>query len=354
VAGFVSRRLVFAVAITAILSLCAGAALAATRLASSSPDRSDGPNYTIDIQAVFDGRGNPVLVANFSPNGALAKPRWSVCPPADPSTCTPAASDGQFLNAGPTPAGTIFEARASYKSKVYVARSATWLGTVHATSSPRLIGAAKYGARVTPQAGSWAGGWQPVPGYRPPAGGDSGGRGPSFDALSVEACRSPGVRHCVNLTAQGTTNPNAGPSPRIGAAVTGWHLYAFDEREPPDLAIAGVGYSNAAEIPVDKPGITIAHSAAAGPVTGPPSPQVSILHRWIDRRGQALVARVHCVVPCHVRLEAFGKTAAPAIQTTLTGERLLGVPRRRLSGGTVKVSLYVGDGPEVNGRTRIR
>lgn len=41
---------------------------------------------------------------------------------------------------GPTPAGTVFEARSVYKGKVYTARTATWMGTVHATAAPRLTG----------------------------------------------------------------------------------------------------------------------------------------------------------------------------------------------------------------------
>ena len=345
---------VLLVAFVAVLLLGGGIALAATRHGGASPRRSSPSRYHIDIQAIFDGRGNPALVANFSPNGGLATPRWLVCPPAHPAICGPARTDGQFLKAGPTPAGTVFEARASYRGKVYLARTATWLGTVRAVSPPTLTGRARYGATVTPHPGRWSGGWQPVPGYRPPPGDSTGGRGPSTDDLNVEACRTPTAARCVNLTPQGAVLPYGTRPPVIGAAITGRYLFAFDQRFAPDVAFAGGGYSPAAAVGVVDPGPTIARSAALGPIKGPPRPRVAILHHALIRRRRVLVARLRCSVRCHVLLDVSDRRLNATGHATVTGDALVGVPARALGRGRLKVEIYVGDGPPITGITHLR
>jgi hypothetical protein len=41
--------------------------------------------HVVGGQTVFDKAGNPNLVANFAPDGGLAKPTWSSCPLPDVS-----------------------------------------------------------------------------------------------------------------------------------------------------------------------------------------------------------------------------------------------------------------------------
>ena len=239
----------------------------------------------VDVMAGFTASGNPSLVANFAPNGGLAKPRWSICPPAHPTTCASAGVHDQFFQPGPTPAGTVFEASVRYRGKSYVTRTATWSGTVHATSLPQLSGMPSYGHAVVAHAGRWAGGWQAIPGYRYPKYDSSAGRAPSSDVLNIEACRTPTGHECVNLTPQGAEVFEKRPAV-VGSALTGRYLFAFDERFPPDVAIAGVGYDNAASIPPVKTGPTTTRSAPLGPISGPAPPRVTLFHRALAHHGR--------------------------------------------------------------------
>jgi hypothetical protein len=93
-------------------------------------------SYGVDIQTVFDKAGTPNLVANFAPDGGLAKPTWSSCPLPDVNLCTP-ASKSQFPEPGPTPAGSVFQASATYKGHTYTARTPPWRGTVSERSDVR-------------------------------------------------------------------------------------------------------------------------------------------------------------------------------------------------------------------------
>lgn len=249
-----AKRKLFA-ALTAIGLISAASAVAAAG-ASDGPsstrprdrvptaDRASAPiTYGVNVQAVYDKAGNPDLTGNFSPDGGVAKPIWSICPPPDVSVCTPANSKSQFLEAGPTPAGTVFQATATYNGNTYLARSALWQGTVRATTRPRLEGSARYGAPVKPHGASWAGGW-----------------GSEFDLVSVEACRTRDARRCVNLSAPEGYGFSNRP-PVVGAWFTGWYLFAFDQRLPHDILFAEPGYGSAAAVPPVKAGQTVARSA---------------------------------------------------------------------------------------------
>jgi hypothetical protein len=262
-------RLPAVLVVIALLAVGAGLAMGA----SSSRDRdARQARHWVSIQAVYDRSGNPSLVANFSPNGGLAKPRWFVCTPNTGRGCVPAHGSGQSLDPGRVPAGTVFEARARYRGVRYSARSALWEGTVHAVRRPELVGRVRFGGRVTARKGIWAGGWQPRPVHERPAD-PSGGHGPSIDALSVEACRTRAARDCVNLTAQGKFQQFSRRPAVVGAWFTGWYLFAFDQREGPDLAIAEPGEPHPSAIPPVKPGPTVAHSMPGGPIIGPPDPR---------------------------------------------------------------------------------
>lgn len=139
----------------------------------------------------------------------------------------------------------------------------------------------------------------------------------------------------------------------IGASLTGRYLFAFDQRYPPDSVIAGVGYFNAASIPPVKPGITTTRSAPLGPIVGPPAPQVALLHRAIVQGDRVLVAHVRCSVACHIHIEALDRNSGSVGETTMTGSRLVGVARRRMIDGPLQVHLFVGDGPQIQGTSRL-
>ena len=324
------------------------------RLGRPGRGSSAPTSYGVDIQAVYDTAGNPSLVANFASDGGLAKPRWSICSPPNVNICTRAHSASQFLTPGSTPAGTVFEATAIYKGKSYVARTAAWLGTVRATVSPRLAGRPRYGAAVTPHGASWIGGWQADPGYRPPDGGDSGGRGANFDFRSVEACRTRAARRCVNLSAPAERGGFSKRPPVVGAWFTGWYLFAFDQRFAYDTAFGLPGYGSPAVVPVVKAGATVARSVPLGPVIGPRAPQVSILHDAILRDERVLVARVRCSVRCHVWLQVDDNHTGSGARVTLTGSGLVGIPRQQLRDGPLNIQIYVDTGPLVRGKSQLR
>lgn len=327
-----------------------------TRPSATTPHRQGAhtaPSYGVDIQAVYDKAGNPSLVANFVPDGALAKPRWSICEPPNTSVCKPAKSTGQFLNPGPTLAGTVFEATASYNGTTYVARSAVWLGAVRAVVSPTLDGVPRHGTRVAPRGARWTGGWHTDPTFKASEGLGSGGRGPDFDYLSVEACRTPDATHCVNLSAPAASGFSKRP-PVVGSWFTGWYLFAVDQRFAHDTAFALPGYIIPAAVPPVKLGATAAHSAGLGPVVGPQAPKISILRHAILRRHRVLVARLRCSVPCRAWLQVNDDRTGSAAHVEITGSARVGVPLRHLRRGPLTVQLYVDDGPLVNGSSQLR
>jgi hypothetical protein len=316
----------------------------------------DGQAADVQIQQSYDRHGNPSLVANANVTGSPARPRWSICTTADASPCAPVVhargyDTSAFLNPGTTAPGTVFEATLTYKGKTSVARTAVWKGTVHAVSPPSLSGSAHFHAVVVPHGAVWAGGWAGLP--QPRTAGAAGGP-PNVDEVNVEACRTPSGRHCVNLTAQGRTTAFSHRPPVVDNWFTGWYLFAFDQRIAAPQIIAEPGYGTASIIPVVKVDATHARSLPLGPVMGPPSPRVAILHRAILRAGRVLVARVRCVVRCAVSISASDRYAASEARTTLIGSALLGVPARRVRHGGLDVRVQVGAGPEITARATLR
>jgi hypothetical protein len=126
---------------------------------------------------------------------------------------------------------------------MYVGRTPPWRGTVRATSRPVLDGDARVGAKVTPVAGRWEGGW-----------------GGEFDRVRVQSCRTAHARSCVNLSAQGD-----GPAV-IRPRYAGWYLFAFDERFAKDTAFAEPGYGSPEAVPVVAEGSTVSRSDPYGPI----------------------------------------------------------------------------------------
>jgi|SRR5579875_843679 len=234
---------------------------------SPAPAVQIRPHHGVAIQAVYDPSGNPVLDANFTPNGALAKPRWSICAPPDTRVCRTVASSSQELIPGPTGAGTLFKATALYRGTTYSAISAVWQGQVHAVSRPALRGAVRVGAQVTPTIASWRGGWKAEASYHQQDGVASGGRAAATDQLSVEACRTRSGTRCLNLTPQsGASADSTGRAVRIAKRFKGWYLFAFDQHVAGDTAFATPGYSSPENAPTLHVGPTVARSRPYGPV----------------------------------------------------------------------------------------
>jgi|SRR5579884_2009666 len=223
----------------------------ASRHAVARPGRGRW-RYAVAIQAVFDARGNPVLVANFTPDGSLARPAWSICRPAAlgrRQACVFAAAP-IALQPGREPAGTRFLAWARFRGRRYVA-SVTWRGRVRALARPGVDGTPRVGAAVLPLPGRWAGGW-----------------GTESDQLGLEACRTRSGRHCVMLSGGQAFCPPAAARARIPARFRGWYVFALDARSAHDEVCAGIGYGSPEAVPAWPVGETVARSAPVGPIRG--------------------------------------------------------------------------------------
>lgn len=236
--------------------LIAAAALAAGLLAAllpgagartGPPPTGGGPpppsGLRVEIQALFDRHGNPLATANFSPDGSLAKPHWTICRPG--GACTAVAS--QVAQPGSEPAGTVFTAQAVYAGQTYTA-AVTWRGRVQALTRPRLRGAARVGAIVRAIPGRWTGGW-----------------GTERNALTVEACRTRGGHRCVVL-GHGSSGCMQGAASRVRIAHR-WaerYLFALDARYAPDEVCAGSLLSHPPVWPVNQ---LTSRSRPRGPVS---------------------------------------------------------------------------------------
>lgn len=201
-------------------------------------------------QAVYEKSGQPLLVANFVPDGSLASPSWVRCDEA--GRCIPGPAANAVWEPGPTPSGTTFEARARYLGADYTVRSPRWLGALHSTRRPTLSGLPVVGRIVPPMPGTWTGGWD---------------RAGDFSRLRVEVCRTRTPRSCRTVSAQGEDYPGHGAPPVIKRRYVGWYAFAIEERFAPGSAFAGVGYRTSEAIPPAKTGPTVVRSRPLGPIT---------------------------------------------------------------------------------------
>jgi len=238
-------------------------ALGATAPAAAAAAPRFKPYWGVTIQAVYNQHGNPLLVANFSPNDSLARARWSICRPPRTGVCKPAGNGSQQLSPGASRAGTVFRATATYRGRKYVASSAVWLGQVHPLTPPEIQGEIRVGARVNVTRATWGGGWQTDPSYHQQPGVQSGGRAAELDQLSLEACRTRQATHCVSPTPAGWQSPGIVRPIRIGRRFKGWYLFGLDQHFSGDTAFAT---STTGAAPATKPGPTVARSKPYGPV----------------------------------------------------------------------------------------
>lgn len=271
------RRIAVSLAVLALAS-------PASALATPAPPLSPAPHVEI-TQQLFGLDGNPWLVANFAPDGALATPSWAVCAPGS-SSCAPAGVTDQVFNRGPVPVGTAFEASAFYAGATSVARTDPWLGRVAATAPPTVTGVAKVGGHVTAHGGAWSGGW-----------------GHEFDVVHVEACRTRDGRDCTTIV-----HPRAfRRSPPIDPRWSGYWLFGFDERYARGTAFTLQGYGTPYGIATTPVGATVARSAPLGPVTGP---RLRLReHPLLLRDQRLLLGRVTCAHGCDVTVRVSTRGA---------------------------------------------
>ena len=268
--------------------------------------RPSAESFGVSIQAVFDGAGNPLLVANFSPDGSLATVGWAICPPGGAGCHSVGTARGE-LQPGPEPAGARFVASARYRGKTYSA-GVRWLGAVRALSAPRLVGRPRPGGAANPVAGTWVGGW-----------------GAESDQLGVEACRTRTGHDCRMLGGGEYGCPDSSSRTRLRGWFTSWYLFAIDARLPNDGLCAGTGYLDNADLPLWKLGPTVVRSVALARIAGPPRPTVRIWHRAIQRGDTLLVASSALCDP----VQGEGRRPRPVAVDLPPAHACWSPPRRR-------------------------
>ncbi len=318
----------------ALLVFCGPTTVGASFVPASHRPRP--PTYGVSIQAVFNAAGNPLLVANFSPDGSLATPRWSICLPDSQGPCTPAATKDHALEPGPEPAGTRFVATASYAGRTYSA-AVTWQGRVQAVSAPTARGTPREGGVVDPMPARWAGGWD----------GD-------LDQLGVEACATASGTRCRMLGGGELGCPDDTSPTRLRGWFTGWYLFALDARFGSGSICAGTGYAANADLPLWKVGETVVRSPALARITGPPRPSVRFLRPAVLRRGTLYVTRVRCLKRCTVLVQVETRLYGASRRFSFRGTRRLGVSARHLRPGSLMVIMHIDDSPGLLARSTFR
>lgn len=307
------------------------------------------------IQPFVARNGDPVPSVGAYPDGTASPIRYSICPPGTASGCSTLRVVKGLPLPGPQPPGTLFKVTAHYHGHTY-SSSAKWLGDVRAVSPPALHGAARVGATITALPARWTGGWAT-----------------DTNQIAIEACRSRTATGCVMLTGvwldcnkigcgiQGGVvgDHSSDDTTRIGYALSGWYLFALDDRIGPG-ANGLVGFSSPAALPVWHASPTLVRSRPYGPVTGPPGPRVRIFPRAQVSGNRVVVATVHCAVRCHAWITvnrvgkhfASGQRVAWTANKVLTGTARLGV-WGSVPSGRLAVQINIGDGPYLHGLTRV-
>jgi hypothetical protein len=348
------------VSVALVLALLATGAFGGGMARGHRIRRSAAAVTGVSIIEGYERSGNPGLAANSQLADISVRPQWAICPPPDIQVCRPVTGiappqgpNNEFLEPGPTVAGTVFDASVTANGQTYLARSAPWEGTVQPTSRPTLSGRARVGSPVSARGATWIGGWGPGPTWQPAGGSILGGEGPSLDFVSIEACRTRAGRHCVNMSSQSGCGFSRRPV-RVDGWFSGWYLFAFDQRFAHAILCGEPGYGSAAAIPPVKLSGTVARSLPTGRIKGPPAPTASILGLATLRAGTVRVAKVRCVVSCSVRLWVDDRHTASTARVRVVGPAYVGVPRHELRLGRLDVSLQVGAGPIINGHSELR
>jgi hypothetical protein len=341
---------------TLVASGIATLALVAGAVAATDGRTVSGVTSATPFQAagLLTAAGNPEPAVVLFPNGAQGDMHWSMCPARDTSACVAIASKDGTADPGPEAAGTVFMLAATYQGRTY-STSLTWHGPIGVAGRPAIHGRLRYGAIITPTAARWTGGW-----------------GTEFDQLGIEACRTARGTGCVMLSGDQLQCAPAGcvslggvpfrrsNRARIGNWYTGWYLFALDAHRGNDFSEL-VGYSSPAAIPPWPRNATVARSKPYGPVTGPLVPRVRFLPHAQAQGNHVAVASVRCAVSCHVWIvvSRIGKRVAPgervawSANKVITGSGLIGV-WGSIPPGPLAVTINVGDGPYLRGRSLLR
>jgi hypothetical protein len=292
--------------------------------------------------------GNPRLWADFGFSSGDTTPRveWRVCPPGE--GCRP-LGESRTLEAGETPAGSVFEADVTARDGTTThERSPVWHGRITELAPPGLAGELRTGGTLTVTPGQWSGGW-----------------GDETSGYALVAC--PTVGDCEflnNVTPH--TYWTAGPYV-IEQRHGGWHVYIFERRSFPDLGgvagrVAPFGWT---PLPTSWPSMTPLFGPF-GPIDDPatplvveplavPAPTAKLRRRALRRGARVTVARVTCPVRCAVRLTVKDRHRTLRRKLHVRGSFPLAIVHgARLRPGGLRVRVSIDGRKAAAGRVRLR
>jgi hypothetical protein len=270
-----ARRTLVGLVVAAFLSW----ALAAAMLVARDRVHTGRGTRMHDLisQRLFDAQGDPLVVANASVH-------WLAC--RTPASCGRVNLGWvDQIAPGQTAASTRFEAvsrRGGYEL------TSPWRGRLRALSPPRLVGSIRVGGRVRSEPARWTGGWS----------GD-------YDALDIEACRTPDGTGCETLDAPTVyDHPREPARTRIPAWYAGWYVQALDQRIPADTVFPLQSFG--IPPPITRDGTVSASPPVRVPGRPFPVPRVTLRKRAVRRHGRLLVGRVACA-RCTVHVSVLAR-----------------------------------------------
>jgi hypothetical protein len=299
-------------------------------------------SYNIDLNT---GRGE--LIANPVPNGNVGTIAWRRCP-AGGDVCEAGWGGGPedgLLEVGDAPAGSVFEATATYGGRSVSARSLPYLGPVRTIRPPGLTGHLRVGGLVRPLAATWGGGW-----------------GNEQSRLQTQVCRiRSGPCKVIADGVYWDRCPGAGAV--LAARYQGWYVRVVDQRVGRDTAWAAyaVGAPEAlmplAPTPAQAAATFGPIRAAAGraestcgrpdPRLQPPAGSARLRRRARSTPAGVALGSVSCTRACRVTLVARHGQRRVRLVLRLRAHRrrALVLPWVRLAslgGRTLRVSVSIG------------
>jgi hypothetical protein len=263
-------------------------------LAASGVAHADGVKIT---QRLIDQDGWPRLTANYAPDGAVATPSWQVC---GIDSCDPVVATSASYSPGPTVFGAWFRATTTVAGTTTSDHTPIWGGRVTNTAPPTFTGTLAVGQQLTPQGGTWTGGW-----------------GDDTSLLGLRACRSAAGDDCRAMSAA----PIQGGSGvvTVDAAYAGWYVGAIETRIGAGAVFPAIGYVfPAGQVSPHKapaPGQIVAAGPLSGPLVAPASPpavkepvrlgftpRVVIRRRAAHRDGGLVLGTIACRGRCVARV----------------------------------------------------
>jgi hypothetical protein len=228
------------------------------------------------------------------------------------------------LEVGDAPAGSVFEATATYRGRSVSARSVPYLGSVRAVRPPGLTGHLRVGGLVQPVAAAWTGGW-----------------GSERSHLQTQVCRH-GSCKVIADDVYWDRCPGAGAV--LPARYAGWHVRVVDQRVGRDIGWPDFAVGTPEALKPLEP-LPAQAAATFGPIRSATGPY--LLCRARSTPAGVVLGSVSCTPSCRVTVVArHGKRRARLVLRLRAHRRhalVLSWARvARLGGRSLRVSVWIG------------